>query len=61
VVLNTYSNPLDGYLNLTYRITGAQGPATLRTQITDRASGQMAEFMVPVVFEAAATAAEPGK
>lgn len=50
VVLNTYSRPLDGYLNLTYRIAGAQGPAILRTQITDHASGQVAEFSVPVVF-----------
>ena len=61
VVLNTYAEPLDGYLTLTYRITGVSGPAVVHTEITDRASGQRADFSLPVVFEAPPSNAAAGK
>ncbi len=50
VRLDSYSQPIDGYFHLTYRVTGAEGPYTLRTLVVDRASGQSAEFSLPVVF-----------
>lgn len=50
VVIGTHSVPQDGYLALTYRITGLEGAAMIRTRITDRASGASTEFSLPVVF-----------
>lgn len=50
VVISSYREPIDGYLQLTYRITGAQGEYVLRTEVVDRASGEIAEFTLPVVF-----------
>ena len=46
----TFSDPIDGYFHLTYRVNGASGPFLLRTLVTDNASGQTAEFTLPVVF-----------
>ena len=48
--LETFSDPIDGYFHLTYWVTGATGAYNLRTHVTDRASGQMAVFTLPVVF-----------
>jgi len=48
--LDTFSDPIDGYFHLTYRVNGASGPFLLRTLVTDNASGQTAEFTLPVVF-----------
>lgn len=53
VQLDSYSRPVDGYFHLTYRVTGAEGAYQLRTQVVDRASGQQAEFTLPVVFQTA--------
>lgn len=50
VQLDSFSQPVDGFFHLTYRVTGAEGPFTLRTQVTDRATGQRAEFSLPVEF-----------
>lgn len=50
VNLSSYREPIDGYFQLTYRITGAQGDYVLRTHVVDRESGQSAEFRLPVVF-----------
>lgn len=52
VLLDSFSQPLDGYFHLTYRVTGATGRVMLRTQVTDRATGTMTEFTLPVVFQA---------
>ncbi|WP_461470717.1 hypothetical protein [Pararhodobacter sp.] len=52
VLLQSYSSPVDGYFHLTYRITGAEGTFNLRTHVVDRASGQSAEFVLPVEFAA---------
>ena len=51
IQLESYSEPLDGYFHLTYRVSGADGAYNLRTQVTDRESGQVTEFVLPVVFE----------
>lgn len=56
VVISTHSVPQDSYLALTYRISGLEGAATIRTRITDRASGNIAEFAMPVVFAPAPAA-----
>ena len=56
VQLDSFREPIDGYFHLTYRVTGAEGSYILRTQVIDRASGQMAEFSLPVVFSAAGSA-----
>ncbi|MFN4098911.1 MAG: hypothetical protein ACK4GT_03965 [Pararhodobacter sp.] len=50
VQLDSHSQPVDGFFHLTYRVTGAEGPYTLRTLVVDRASGQRAEFSLPVEF-----------
>ena len=50
VRLDSFSQPIDGFFHLTYRVTGATGAFTLRTEVIDRASGQRAEFRLPVVF-----------
>lgn len=52
VRLESYSEPVDGYFHLTYRVTGATGAFNLRTSVIDRESGQQADFTLPVVFEA---------
>ncbi|WP_370208050.1 hypothetical protein [Pararhodobacter marinus] len=54
VQLDSYREPIDGYFHLTYRVTGAVGAYILRTRVVDRASGETAEFSLPVVFS------EPG-
>ena len=56
VQLDSYSRPVDGYFHLTYRVTGAEGAYQLRTLVVDRASGQQAEFSLPVVFRNASDA-----
>lgn len=61
VQLDSFSQPLDGFIHLTYQVTGAEGPFTLRTQVVDRASGQVAEFALPVVFGVEEAEAEGGK
>ncbi|GAB1381182.1 hypothetical protein [Pararhodobacter aggregans] len=58
VQLDSFSQPVDGFFHLTYRVTGAEGPFTLRTHVVDRASGQTAEFSLPVVFGAAPASAD---
>ena len=58
IQLDSYSQPVDGFFHLTYRVTGAEGPFTLRTQVVDRASGQSTEFTLPVVFSAEGEAAD---
>lgn len=50
VRLDSYSRPVDGYFHLTYRVTGVVGQYRLRTVVTDRASGQRVEFVLPVEF-----------
>lgn len=50
VRLDSFSQPVDGFFHLTYRVTGAEGPFLLRTEVIDRASGQRAEFRLPVEF-----------
>lgn len=53
VRIESYSAPIDGFFHLTYRVTGAEGAFNLRTHVTDRASGQSGEFVLPVVFDPA--------
>lgn len=48
--LSSHSEPLDAYFHLTYSITGAEGPYSLRTRVVDRASGETAEFALPLEF-----------
>ena len=55
--LESYGEPVDGYFHLTYRVTGAEGAFVLRTSVTDRESGQTAEFSLPVIFEPVPAAA----
>lgn len=50
VRLDSFNQPVDGYFHLTYRVTGAEGSYLLRTEVIDRASGQRAEFRLPVEF-----------
>ncbi len=50
VQLDSYSQPVDGFFHLTYRVNGAEGAYSLRTLVVDRASGQEAEFSLPVEF-----------
>ncbi len=50
VMLDSFSDPIDGFFHLTYRVTGASGVYSLRTEVIDRASGQRAEFRLPVEF-----------
>ena len=54
IQLDSYSEPVDGYFHLTYRVTGITGAYDLRTVVTDRHSGQVSEFTLPVVFDDAA-------
>lgn len=61
VQLDSFSQPVDGFFHLTYRVNGAEGPFTLRTRVVDRASGQEAEFTLPVVFGPAAPESASGK
>lgn len=48
--LISHSEPLDAFFHLTYSITGAEGPFVLRTRVVDRASGQSADFTLPLEF-----------
>jgi len=48
--LESFSQPVDGYFHLTYRISGVEGAFTLHTEVTDRVSGETADFDLPVVF-----------
>lgn len=50
VQLDSFSSPVDGFFHLTYRINGAVGDYVLRTLVVDRATGQRAEFRLPVIF-----------
>ncbi|MCB1407027.1 MAG: hypothetical protein KDK01_12420 [Rhodobacteraceae bacterium] len=59
ILLESFSEPVDGYFHLTYRVTGAEGAFNLRTRVTDRESGQSAEFVLPVVFAASTPQAAP--
>ncbi len=59
--LDSYSEPVDGYFHLTYRVTGITGAYDLRTVVTDRESDQVSEFTLPVVFEPVAAAPQAGK
>lgn len=52
VRLDSYSQPIDGFFHLTYRVSGAEGPYVLRTEVIDRPSGQRAVFRLPVEFVA---------
>lgn len=52
VRLDSHAEPLDAFFHLTYRVTGAEGPFQLRTQVVDRVSGQVAQFVLPVEFRA---------
>jgi hypothetical protein len=42
--------PIDVFINFTYRITGVKGRHILHTQVTDQISGQVATFDLPVEF-----------
>ena len=61
VMMDSHSEPVDGFFHLTYRVTGAEGPYTLRTRVVDRASGQRAEFSLPVEFRPNGDAAPGSK
>ena len=50
VRIDTHGQPLDAFFHLTYRVTGAEGPFRLRTEVRDRASGRVAQFVLPVEF-----------
>jgi hypothetical protein len=50
IMLQSYSQPIDGYFHLTYRISGAEGVFNLRTHVIDRATGDSADFVLPVEF-----------
>jgi hypothetical protein len=50
VRIATQGQPLDAFFHLTYRVTGAEGPFLLRTEVVDRATGQRAQFVLPVEF-----------
>ena len=56
VELSSRSRPLDAYFHLTYQITGPEGEYLIWTRVTDRPSGQEAEFTIPVSFGAAPSA-----
>ena len=61
IQLDSRSSPLDGFFHLTYRVSGAVGAYALRTEVVDRASGQRAEFTLPVVFVDPAGQPQAGK
>ncbi|MCC0079772.1 MAG: hypothetical protein H6899_07460 [Rhodobacter sp.] len=61
IQLDSRSAPLDGFFHLTYRVTGAVGAYALRTEVVDRASGERAEFTLPVVFVDPAGQPQAGK
>jgi len=50
VELTSRSRPLDAYFHLTYTINGPAGDYLIWTRVTDRPSGQEAEFTIPVTF-----------
>ncbi len=50
IQLDSYSRPIDGFFHLTYRVSGARGAFNLRTTVTDRESGETAQFVLPVEF-----------
>lgn len=59
--LDSFSEPLDGYFHLTFRVTGVDGAFTLRTRVTDRESGQSDEFLLPVIFAGSAPSVAPAE
>lgn len=59
IELESFSQPVDGYFHLTYRVTGATGRYILRTEVVDRASNQRTEFTLPVEFVDPAARANP--
>jgi len=52
VELTSRSRPLDAFFYLTYNISGPDGDYLIWTRVTDRPSGQEAEFTIPVTFRA---------
>lgn len=46
--------PLDAYFHLSYDINGPEGDYLIWTRVTDRPSGEEAEFTIPVTFRSAA-------
>lgn len=61
VELATLAEPVDGYFSLTYRINGVEGDYTILTEVTDRASGSVATFTLPVTFVGRPVRDEPEK
>lgn len=61
VELATLAEPVDGYFSLTYRINGVEGDYTILTEVTDRASGAVATFQLPVTFVGRPVSDEPEK
>ncbi|MEZ5752270.1 MAG: hypothetical protein R3D60_09995 [Paracoccaceae bacterium] len=59
--LRTRGEPVDAFFHLTYNITGVSGPATLRTEVIDVATGQVDVFTLPVVFASPPAPAAPSK
>lgn len=59
VRIDSHSEILDAYIYLTYTVSGAEGAFGLRTRVVDRASGDTAEFVLPVEFRA--NPPEPGQ
>jgi hypothetical protein len=52
IVLSSFAVPLDAYLFLSYDLEASPGPYILRTRVTDRRSGELAQFDFPVEIEA---------
>lgn len=52
VEMASRSRPLDAYFYLTYNISGPEADYLIWTRVTDRPSGQEAEFTMPVTFRA---------
>ncbi|KPQ06723.1 MAG: FCD domain [Rhodobacteraceae bacterium HLUCCA12] len=50
VELTSHNRPLDAYFHLTYRISGPPGDYVIWTRVTDRPSGESAEFEIPISF-----------
>jgi hypothetical protein len=51
VDLSSRAEPMDVFINLTYRISGAKGPHVLHTAVTDIIGGSIATFDLPVHFQ----------
>jgi hypothetical protein len=48
IILDSLAMPVDAYLFLSYDLQAAAGPYILRTRVTDRPSGEQAQFDFPV-------------